>query len=45
MAAGVLPVGVSWGNHPVEELRAAGAAHVLATFDELNLLLALPQKA
>jgi phosphoglycolate phosphatase len=45
MAAGVLPVGVSWGNHPVEELRAAGAAHVLATFDELNMLLALPQKA
>jgi phosphoglycolate phosphatase len=45
MAAGVLPVGVSWGNHPVEELRAAGAAHVLATFHELNMLLALPQKA
>jgi len=44
-AAGVLPVGVSWGNHPVEELRAAGAAHVLAAFDELNMLLALPQKA
>ena len=40
-----MPIGVSWGNHPAEELRAAGAAHVLAAFDELNMLLALPQKA
>lgn len=28
-AAGATPVGVSWGYHPAEELRAAGAAVVL----------------
>lgn len=33
--AGAGAVGVSWGVHPVEELRAAGAHHVVAAFDEL----------
>lgn len=40
VAAGVLPVGVSWGNHPAVELKAVGAAHVLDRFDELIGLLA-----
>ncbi len=34
-AAGVLPVGVRWGNHPPGELEAAGAALVLDRFDQL----------
>ena len=34
-AAGAVPVGVAWGNHPAEELREAGAACVLAEFGEL----------
>ncbi len=34
-AAGALPIGVSWGNHPPGELAAAGAVRVLARFDEL----------
>lgn len=38
-AAAALPVGVSWGNHPAEELIAAGAARVLDRFDELHDLL------
>lgn len=38
-AAEALPVGVAWGNHPAEELTAAGAAHVLARFAELHELL------
>ena len=38
-AAGALPVGVSWGNHPAAELAAAGAARVLDRFDELHRLL------
>jgi phosphoglycolate phosphatase len=38
-AAEVLPVGVSWGNHPAEELTAAGAVRVLDRFDELHELL------
>jgi phosphoglycolate phosphatase len=38
-AAGALPVGVSWGNHPAEELAAAGAVRVLDRFDELHGLL------
>ena len=33
--AGVVPVGVSWGNHPPERLTAAGAAVVLGHFNEL----------
>jgi phosphoglycolate phosphatase len=39
-AAGTLPVGVAWGYHPVEELRAAGAAHVVARCAELVRLFA-----
>lgn len=39
VAAGVLPVGVSWGNHPAVELKAVGAVHVLDRFDELVDLL------
>lgn len=38
-AAGALPLGVSWGNHPPEELRLAGAAAVLERFAELPGLL------
>jgi phosphoglycolate phosphatase len=38
-AAGALPVGVAWGNHPPAELTAAGAAKVLERFDELHDLL------
>jgi len=38
-AAGAVPVGVVWGNHPESELRAAGARHMLARFDELLELL------
>ncbi|MEK0085553.1 HAD-IA family hydrolase [Benzoatithermus flavus] len=38
-AAAAVPVGVSWGNHPAEELVAAGATYVLDRFDELHALL------
>ncbi len=34
-AAGVRPVGVAWGYHPVASLLAAGADPVLARFDQL----------
>lgn len=34
-AAGVTAIGVAWGNHPVEELRLAGAAAVIDRFPEL----------
>jgi phosphoglycolate phosphatase len=40
-AAGAVPVGVSWGNHPAEELVQAGAVSVLRHFDELHGLLQL----
>jgi phosphoglycolate phosphatase len=40
-AAGVLPVGVAWGNHPVERLLEAGAAHVAHHPDELHPILGL----
>ena len=33
--AGVAALGVSWGHHPPEALRQAGARRVLARFDEL----------
>ena len=39
IAAGALPVGVSWGNHAPGELTAAGARHVLDSFEELQGLL------
>lgn len=34
-AARVAPIGVAWGNHPAEELEAAGAERILARFEEL----------
>lgn len=40
VAAGALPVGVAWGNHPAAELETAGAARVLRRFEELVELLA-----
>ena len=39
IAAGAVPVGVGWGNHPPEELRAAGAIRVLDRFADLHELL------
>ena len=38
-AAGVLPVGVRWGNHPPQELAGAGAAHLLDRFADLARLV------
>lgn len=38
-AARARPVGVSWGNHPPEDLAAAGAHHILGSFEELPELL------
>jgi phosphoglycolate phosphatase len=40
-AAGALPVGVAWGNHPVERLLEAGAAHVAHHPDQLHPILGL----
>ena len=37
--AGVRAIGVSWGNHSADELRAAGAEHVIDQFSELLTLL------
>lgn len=37
--AGVHAIGVSWGFHTVDELRAAGADIIVHTFDELNAAL------
>jgi phosphoglycolate phosphatase len=37
--AGVAAIGVSWGNHDTESLRAAGAGAILDTFDELDGVL------
>jgi phosphoglycolate phosphatase len=39
VAAGVRPIGVDWGYHPAEELRAAGAAALLESFPEVLTLL------
>lgn len=38
-AAGVLPLGVSWGFHTAEEQRASGARHVATSFGELTVIL------
>ncbi|MEP0774864.1 MAG: HAD-IA family hydrolase [Acidobacteriota bacterium] len=38
-AAGATAVGVTWGYHPAEDLRGAGAVAVLETMDELPALL------
>ncbi|WP_159718121.1 HAD-IA family hydrolase [Geminicoccus flavidas] len=40
-AAGALPVGVAWGNHPLERLVEAGAAHVAHTATDLHPILGL----
>ena len=37
--AGVMGIGVSWGYHTVEELRSAGATHVICSFEQLTSLL------
>lgn len=41
-AAGVRALAVTWGYHPVAELRAAGADAVAEDFDDLMRLLNLP---
>lgn len=40
IAAKARPIGVAWGNHPAEELVAAGAEVVLSSWDELYGLVA-----
>ena len=37
--AGVLPLGVAWGFHTIEEQQAAGARHVARSFAELTVVL------
>ncbi len=39
VAAGADPIGVAWGYHPADELRAAGARAVAACFADLPALL------
>lgn len=39
VAAGCRSVGVSWGYHPIDELRAAGADAIAETMDELAAIL------
>jgi phosphoglycolate phosphatase len=39
ITAGVLPLGVAWGFHTVEEQQAAGAPHVARSFAELTVVL------
>ncbi|SOB94795.1 HAD-IA family hydrolase [Rhodobacter maris] len=36
-AAGVAVLGVSWGYHPVADLRAAGAPRIVDSFEELEM--------
>ena len=43
VAAGVVPVAVSWGFQPVEKLVALGARYVLREFPELPAALGLPK--
>ncbi|MCH8685992.1 HAD-IA family hydrolase [Pedomonas mirosovicensis] len=38
-AAGVLPIGVAWGYHEPDELRAAGAVAVLERYEDLHDVL------
>jgi phosphoglycolate phosphatase len=45
VAAGVVPVAVSWGFQPVDSLVALGAKHVLRAFPELPGTLGLPKTA
>ncbi|MGC6475081.1 MAG: HAD-IA family hydrolase [Parvibaculales bacterium] len=37
--ANVLPIGVSWGYNPIEELQNYGAQHIVSTAQELKVLL------
>ena len=37
--AGILPIGVSWGYHPFDALKKAGAVAIIDSFDELKPLL------
>lgn len=43
VAAGVVPVAVSWGFQPVEKLVTLGARHVLREFPDLPAALGLPK--
>lgn len=43
VAAGVVPVAVSWGFQPAERLVTLGARHVLRAFQELPATLGLPK--
>lgn len=45
VAARVRALGVGWGYHDPAELRAAGAARVVESFDELTALLLAPARA
>jgi phosphoglycolate phosphatase len=38
-AAGARAIGVSWGFQPVDALRAAGAEHIIDSFEALDILL------
>ena len=40
LAAGCRAIGVAWGNHPADELRAAGADTVIERFEQLTDCLA-----
>ncbi len=39
LAAGMIPIGVRWGMRPAEELKEAGATHLIGEPDELLALL------
>lgn len=39
VAAGCKTIGVSWGYHPLDELREAGADYLVETMDELHTVL------
>jgi phosphoglycolate phosphatase len=44
-SAGARAIGVSWGYHTPDRLLAAGAERVMASFEELDALLGLPDTA
>lgn len=44
-SAGARAIGVSWGYHAPDRLLAAGAERVISSFEELDALLGLPDKA
>ena len=39
IAAGCKTIGVGWGYHPLDELRDAGADHLVETMEELQTVL------